>query len=159
MHVLNRKLLSFTAIGLSVITGCLHASPTLDKTKSSICLNLPLDIIARVSPLADKSSKDFQRDFEQLCTDNLPQAQELFKKLCQDYTSLAESMSIENLAFCFYYFSSKNIPIPLIPDIHYDSIVEGLYSHGYIYCGITNKTVVTYIDELYVLNQGTTADE
>ncbi|MDR0392652.1 MAG: hypothetical protein LBH52_00240 [Puniceicoccales bacterium] len=151
--MLIRKLLPSVAIGLSIITGCLYANPTLNESKDGICLNLPLDIIARVSPLANKSSKDFQRRFEQLCNDNLPQAQEVFKKLCQDYTSLAESMNIENLAFCFYHFNSKNISIPSDPGLHYDSIVEGLYSHGYIYCGITNKTVVTYMDELYILNR------
>ncbi|MDR0647096.1 MAG: hypothetical protein LBF43_01520 [Puniceicoccales bacterium] len=151
--VLNRKSLSFIAIGLSIVTGCLRANPTLNEAKNGIYLNFPLDIVARVSPLADKSNKDFQSTFRRLCDDNLPQAQEVFKKLCQDYTSLAESMNIENLAFCFYHFHAKNIPIPLSSDLHYDSIVEGLYSHGYIYCGITNKTVVTYVGELYVLNQ------
>jgi hypothetical protein len=154
--MLIKKLLPSVAIGLSIVTGCLRAGPTLNEAKNGICLNLPLDIIARVSPLADKSNKDFQCRFEQLCNDNLPQAQEVFKNLCQDYESLAESMRIEDLAFCFYHFSSKNIPIPLNSDLHYYSIVEGLYSHGYIYCGITNKTVVTYIDELYVLNRNST---
>ncbi|MDR0755762.1 MAG: hypothetical protein LBE99_02535 [Puniceicoccales bacterium] len=149
---INRKLLSFIAIGLGVITGCLRANPTLNEAKNGIFLNLPLDIMARISPLADKSDKSFQHDFEQRCNTNLPEAQGLFTKLCQDYKSgILEK--IEDLAFCFYHLHSKNVPIPLIPDLHYDSIVEGLYSHGYIYCGIANKAVVDYIDELYALNQ------
>ncbi|MDR2769365.1 MAG: hypothetical protein LBB19_02295 [Puniceicoccales bacterium] len=152
MCILNRKLLSSIAIGASIVTGYLRANPTLNETRDGIHLNLPLDIVARIAPLADQSDKNFQRDFEQRCDTDLPGAQDLFIGLCRDY-ALGQPMKIEELAFCFYYFHSKNIPIPLIHDLHYDSIVEGLYSHGYIYCGITNKTVVDYVDELYVLRK------
>ncbi|MDR2396843.1 MAG: hypothetical protein LBD69_03255 [Puniceicoccales bacterium] len=145
-------MLSSIAIGLSLVTGCLRANPTLNEASNGICLNLPLDIIARISPLADKSDKSFQHGFEQRCNTNLPEAQGLFTTLCQHYAS-GTLEKVEELAFCFYCFHSKNIPIPLNPELHYDSIVEGLYSHGYIYCGITNKTVVDYTDELYALNQ------